>query len=82
MPTRDAQPDPRRVLHESQERFIALWGQMATSWGIPRTMAEIHALLFLADEPLNTDDIMTRLGVSRGAVIYRAQKFGLLPKSA
>lgn len=59
--------DAENVLHESQERFIALWGQMASSWGIPRSMAEVHALLFLADEPLNTDDVMQRLGISRGS---------------
>jgi len=50
----------------ARERFIALWGQMGSSWGIPRTMAEVHALLFLSDEPLNTDDVMDRLGISRG----------------
>ena len=59
--------DARAILHDSQERFIALWGQMASSWGIPRTMAEVHGLLFLADEPLNTDDIMQRLHISRGS---------------
>lgn len=61
------QPDARQILHESQERFIALWGQMASSWGIPRSMAEVHALLYLSDETLNTDDVMARLDISRGS---------------
>ena len=61
------QPDAQRILHESQERFIALWGQMASSWGIPRSMAEVHALLYLSDETLNTDDVMARLDISRGS---------------
>jgi DNA-binding transcriptional regulator GbsR (MarR family) len=47
--------------------FIRRWGEMAASWGISRTMAEIHALLFLASEPLCTDDVMERLAVSRGS---------------
>ncbi len=47
--------------------FIRRWGEMAASWGISRTMAEIHALLFLATEPLCTDDVMELLAVSRGS---------------
>lgn len=47
--------------------FIRRWGEMAQSWGISRTMAEIHALLFVATEPLCTDDIMEQLAVSRGS---------------
>ena len=61
------QPETQRILHESQERFIALWGQMASSWGISRSMAEVHALLYLSDETLNTDDMMARLDISRGS---------------
>jgi DNA-binding transcriptional regulator GbsR (MarR family) len=51
---------------EAVARFIEFWGEMATNWGINRTMAQIHALLYCADEPLNTDDIMERLEISRG----------------
>ncbi len=47
--------------------FIRRWGEMAASWGISRTMAEIHALLYMATEPLCTDDIMEQLAVSRGS---------------
>ncbi len=47
--------------------FIRRWGEMAASWGISRTMAEIHALLYLAAEPLCTDDVMDHLSVSRGS---------------
>lgn len=39
---------------------------MGATWGISRTMAEIHALLFIATEPLCTDDVMRALNVSRG----------------
>jgi DNA-binding transcriptional regulator GbsR (MarR family) len=50
----------------SQDRFIATWGQMGSTWGISRTMAEVHALLYIAAEPLCTDDVMERLEISRG----------------
>lgn len=60
-----ATPDPA-VLRAAQDRFIAAWGQMATTWGISRTMAEVHALLYITGEPHNTDDVMERLQISRG----------------
>lgn len=53
-------------LTEAQDRFVAAWGQMGSSWGISRTMAEVQALLYITGEPLNTDDIMERLQISRG----------------
>jgi len=39
---------------------------MSSSWGINRTMAQIHALLFVSAEPLSVDEIMGRLRISRG----------------
>jgi len=54
-------------LRAGQDRFVAIWGEMGSSWGIPRTMAEVHALLFITGEALNTDDIMDRLQISRGS---------------
>ncbi len=48
------------------EEFIRLWGEMATRWGINRTMAQIHALLYAEERPLDTDEIMERLDISRG----------------
>ena len=50
----------------AQDRFIAAWGQMASTWGISRTMAEAHALLYITGEPLCTDNVMNRLEISRG----------------
>jgi len=52
--------------HDALQRFILLWGDMATQWGINRTMAQIHALLYAANRPLDTDEIMERLQISRG----------------
>ncbi len=51
---------------EALGRFIVFWGEMASNWGINRTMAQIHALLYCSEEPLDTDEIMQRLDISRG----------------
>ena len=53
-------------LSAAQERFVATWGQMGSTWGISRTMAEVHALLYITGEPMCTDDVMERLAISRG----------------
>ncbi len=54
------------ALVAAQDRFIAVWGQMGSTWGVSRTMAEVHALLFIVGEPMCTDDVMERLAISRG----------------
>lgn len=56
----------RRQLTQVQDRFIAAWGQMGAAWGVSRTMAEVYALLYITAQPLNTDDVMDRLRISRG----------------
>ena len=50
----------------SREEFVAQWGALGSNWGINRTMAQIHALLMTAPEPMYTDEIMLRLHISRG----------------
>jgi DNA-binding transcriptional regulator GbsR (MarR family) len=50
------------------QKFILHWGEMGTRWGVNRTVAQIHALLFLADRPLTADDIVETLGVARSNV--------------
>ncbi len=54
------------LVREAQDRFVAVWGQMGGAWGISRTMAEVHALLYITGEALCTDDVMERLQISRG----------------
>lgn len=54
------------VLAEAQAELVRRWGEMGGYWGINRTMAEIHALLFVTRQPLCTDDVMARLHISRG----------------
>jgi HTH-type transcriptional regulator, glycine betaine synthesis regulator len=54
------------ALRKVQDDFIRKWGEMGAIWGINRTMAEIHALLYITGVPLCTDDVMDRLHISRG----------------
>ncbi len=62
----DPTTSPGEHYQEALERFILFWGEMASNWGINRTMAQIHALLYIAEDPLDTDAIMERLQISRG----------------
>lgn len=50
------------------EKFIVHWGEMGTRWGVNRTVAQIHALLYLAPNPLNAEEISETLGVARSNV--------------
>src|SRR5262245_35649791 len=50
------------------QKFILHWGEMGTRWGINRTVAQVHALLYLSDRPLHAEDIMEALGVARSNV--------------
>src|SRR5262245_18665126 len=53
-------------LRNAQDTFIRRWGEMGQTWGINRTMAEIHAFLYITGQPQCTDDVMERLNISRG----------------
>ena len=53
-------------LREGKEKFIQSWGALGSSWGVNRTMAQIHALLLISPEALSADEIMEDLMVSRG----------------
>ena len=65
-PTKPALTPVQRQLREVQDVFIRRWGEMGQTWGINRTMAEIHALCYIVGQPLCTDDVMERLHISRG----------------
>jgi DNA-binding transcriptional regulator GbsR (MarR family) len=51
-----------------QQKFILHWGEMGTRWGINRTVAQVHALLFLSPTPLHAEEIAATLGVARSNV--------------
>src|ERR1700741_2072635 len=57
-----------KSLSPVQEKFILHWGEMGTRWGVNRTVAQVHALLYLSPEPLTADDIVATLGVARSNV--------------
>jgi DNA-binding transcriptional regulator GbsR (MarR family) len=50
------------------QKFILHWGEMGTKWGINRTVAQVHALLFLAPKPVPADEIAETLSVARSNV--------------
>lgn len=51
-----------------EQQFILHWGEMSSRWGINRSMAQIHALLYLAPEPLTAEDIAGTLCIARSNV--------------
>ncbi len=50
----------------AKDKLTLHWGEMGTRWGINKTMAQVHALLFISEKPLNAEDIMNELQISRG----------------
>lgn len=58
--------DRSQTHEQALEQFVLLWGEMASAWGINKTMAQIHALLYAEAKPLDTDAIMQQLDISRG----------------
>ncbi len=55
-------------LSSVQQKFVLHWGEMGTRWGINRTVAQIHALLYISQKPLNAEEIAQTLGVARSNV--------------
>ncbi len=51
---------------EAKEELIQAWGTLGHSWGLNKTMAQIHALLMVSTKPLSTEEIMQELNISRG----------------
>ncbi len=63
----DSPDKAQRDRHEEAlNKFILFWGEMASNWGINRTMAQIHAYLYAREEAADTDHLMDRLQISRG----------------
>ncbi len=63
------------------ERFILHWGEMGGRWGVNRSVAQIHGLLFLSAKPLNADDISEILSIARSNVsnsLKELQNWGLV----
>src|SRR5215470_265718 len=50
------------------ERFVLKWGEMGGVWGVNRSVAQIHALLYLNGAPMTAEDISDALGIARSNV--------------
>ena len=65
----------------SVEKYILHWGEMGTRWGVNRTVAQVHALLYLSPKPLAADEIVKLLSVARSNVstsIKELQSYNLV----
>lgn len=63
------------------QKFVLHWGEMGSRWGVNRTVAQIHGLLFLAERPINAEEIAETLGVARSNVstsLKELQSWGLV----
>ncbi len=60
--------DKSGKLPETVERLILHWGDMGSSWGVNRSVSQIHALLYLSERPLTAEDIAEALGLARSNV--------------
>src|ERR1700719_1950857 len=56
------------ALSNAAREFILHWGEMGNRWGVNRTVAQVHALLYLSPEPLTAEDIAETLSVARSNV--------------
>ncbi|MCS6930195.1 MAG: transcriptional regulator [Saprospiraceae bacterium] len=70
---------------EGKQRFIEVWGKMASCWGIPPAMARVHALLLISPEPLTAEEIKQQLDISVGSANINLRKllsWGLISKKS
>jgi len=70
-----------KTLSPVGQKFILHWGEMGTRWGINRTVAQIHALLFLSPRPLPAEEIAATLGIARSNVsnsLRELQNWGIV----
>ncbi|MFZ1106563.1 MAG: MarR family transcriptional regulator [Hyphomicrobiaceae bacterium] len=68
MTERNEQAGKPEQLPLAVERFILHWGDMGSQWGVNRTVAQIHALLYVSERPLTAEEIAATLGVARSNV--------------
>ena len=59
---------PGDALSPIARRFVLHWGEMGSRWGVNRTVAQIHALIYLSDRPLHAEEIADTLSVARSNV--------------
>jgi DNA-binding transcriptional regulator GbsR (MarR family) len=54
--------------HPDAKAFILHWGEMGTHWGVNRSVAQVHALLYLSEKPVDAEAIVEALGLARSNV--------------
>ena len=72
------------VLSPAKQKFVLHWGEMGTKWGINRTVAQIHALLYVSERPLHAEEICETLSIARSNVstsIKELQGWGIVRSS-
>ena len=57
---------PALTLAEAKAQFIHIWGVSGASWGVSKTLAQVHALLLVSPAALSTEELMAQLKISRG----------------
>jgi len=57
--------DQIESLAPAVQQFVLHWGEMGGQWGVNRSVAQIHALLYLSDRPLNAEEISDTLRIAR-----------------
>ena len=67
--------------HPDAKAFVLHWGEMGTHWGVNRSVAQIHALLYLADRPLHAEQIVDQLHLARSNIstaLKELQGYGIV----
>jgi DNA-binding transcriptional regulator GbsR (MarR family) len=68
-------------LTPTQQKFILHWGEMGARWCINRTVAQVHALLYISPKPLNAEEITETLSVARSNIsnsLRELEKWGII----
>jgi len=68
------QEDWRTTLADVEREFVELWGSMSSLWGVSPAMARIHGALFITGQAMTAEELMDRLGISRGNVSMNLAK--------
>lgn len=55
-------------LTPTMEKYILHWGEMGTRWGVNRSVSQVHALLYLSEQPMNAEEISETLAMARSNV--------------
>ena len=72
-------------LEDAKMEFVQAWGIVGSSWGIPKSMAQIHALLLSTNEGLSAEEVMETIQLSRGNVNINLRElinWGLISKKS